>query len=457
MAILTKGNIKKTLLNMSLPLLAGTFAMNAYNLTDTWFVSQLGKDSLAAMSFTFPVVMLVSSLAMGLGSGITALVSHAIGESKHEKASRIATHGLMMMTALTVIMSILGFLCVDKIFTLLGADATSMPLIRQYMNIWFMGSITITLPLIGNGLLISCGDSKGASRIMMIGTIINTILDPILIFGWLGLPALGIRGAAIATVIGQATSTIWMLMKLNNPHRLLERAGNILRGALDSCKHILQFGVPSILSAIMMPLSSAVLTRIISSYGNEAVAATGAASRIEMFAFMITMTVGISLSPFVSQNYGAKEFKRILDAIKYTAIFALSFGFLVAAAFFVSAPLLASLFTKDPKVSEVLILYIRTISFGYGLMEVHRFSTMIMTGMHKPTFSLLLNAMRVLVLLIPLSYFGGQLWEIKGVFIGRLITDVSAGLIGFICIWNHVRSVSSNHAIQLLDPQDNLT
>jgi len=416
---------------MALPMLAGTFAMNAYNLTDTWFVAQLGTLPLAAMGFTFPVVMLLTCVAGGIGTGVTTLVSHAIGRHDHADAARLVTHGMALTVAVTAVMSTAGYFLIDPVFAQLGAKAGILPLIGAYMRVWYIGAVTMTLPMLGNGILISMGDSRGASRFIILGTIINVILDPIMIFGYLGCPAMGIYGAALATVIAQAVSTVYLIYLLRVKHHLLVwRAA----GLGDSLRRITGFAVPSILSMLLMPVSAIIITRLLSGFGNEAVAASGAAGRIEMFAFMIPMALGMSLTPFVSQNFGADRMDRVREARRVTTRFALGYGGLIAVIFFLCAGRLASLFTVDPKVSSMLVSYIRIISFGYGMMEVHRYSGFFLTGMHKPVSATVLNVVRVLALLIPFSYLGAHFWGITGIFGGRLATDIIVGCIGMVWV-----------------------
>ena len=431
MSVLVRRSVTRTLFSMAFPMLAGTFAMNAYSLTDTWFISQLGTRPLAAMGFIFPVVMLLTCVARGIGSGVTALVSHAVGREDHAAAARLTTHGMMLTLAVTVLMSVGGYFLMAPIFTRLGADAAMIPLIGSFMNIWYIGAVSMTLPMVGSGVLISMGDSKAASSLMIVGTVINTILNPVMIFGYLGWPAMGIRGSALATVVAQSISTIWLIHLLWRRHRLLTWRTN---GFADSLRRITGFSVPSILSMILMPVSATVITRLLSGFGHEAVAASGAASRIEMFAFVVPMALGISLTPFVSQNFGADCMDRVRKAQKVSTWFALIYGGFITAVFVLSARWMASVFTDDPKVAETLVSYIRIISFGYGMMEVHRYCGFFLTGMHKPVSATVLNAVRVLVLLIPCSYLGAHFWGITGVFGGRLVTDVTVGCIGLVWV-----------------------
>jgi Na+-driven multidrug efflux pump len=269
---------------------------------------------------------------------------------------------------------------------------------------------------------------------MILGMALNTILDPIMIFGLLGFPAMGMRGAALATVVAQAVSTVWLFHLLHTKHRLLVFGNWRIGEWLASFRRIAAFGIPGVMSMILMPVSATIITRIVSGFGNEAVAGSGAAGRLEMFAFVIPMALGISLTPFVSQNFGAGRLDRICEARAASTRFALIYGGVVAAAFIVCAPWLAAVFTDDAKVAETMIAHIRIISLGYGMMEVHRYSGFFLIGMQRPAAAMLLNALRVVVVLIPLSYLGAYVLGVRGVFLGRLVTDVLVGSISLVCV-----------------------
>jgi len=427
---LLKNNVRDTLLHMAVPMLAGTFAMNAYNLTDAWFVSKLGLLAQTAIGFIFPVLMLFNCLAMGLGAGITSFISHTLGRGFHPKAARATTHAIVFMGGVAVLTSIFGWLWIDPVFQKLGADDETMVLIHHFMRAWYLGTPFMYLTSMGNGILIAAGDSKAAGRFMMFGTLLNLLLNPILIFGFLGFPALGIRGSAIATVVSQCVAALWMFALLDRKHHLLAKGAGILKGWAASIREVLRLGVPSVLSMLLMPISSAVITRLLSHFGKEPVAAIGVASRIEMFAFIIPMALGMTLMPFISLNYGAGRLDRVEEALTLSTRFALLYGALVTAIFFLSAPFLASLFSQDPRVVETLVAYVRIISFGYGMMEVHRYCGFVLTGLHQPHATMALNAIRVLALLVPLTILGAHWFGVRGVFFGRLIADLIAGSLG---------------------------
>lgn len=445
MAKLLENSVKRTLFQIAFPMLAGTVAMHSYNLADTWFVSRLGTVPLAAMGYVFPVAMLLRFVAGGIGTGVTTLTSHALGRRDRPDAARFLTHGVILIFLVSAVMAVAGFLTIDPLFRILGADDLVLSLIRSYMRTWYAGALFMALPMMGSGILISLGESKTASLMMVGGSLLNCLLDPIMIFGWLGFPALGIWGAALATVIAQAVVSAWLLFLLTARHPLLRLRRPELSFFPRSCRRIAGFAVPGSISMMLMPFSAAVIIALVSRYGIEAVAAVSAAARVEHFAFVIPMALGVSLVPFVSQNFGGGRLDRIVEAKTYATGFAFVYGLGVTLVFFLAAPLLAAVFTRDPRVSAVFVRYVRIISFGYGMMEIHRYCGFILTGMHRPVLATVLNVVRVGALLIPLASLGSRFLGVEGIFAGRLLTDLAAGTVGLIWVTRLLRRSSTDY------------
>ncbi|MFT7533840.1 MAG: Na+-driven multidrug efflux pump, partial [Gammaproteobacteria bacterium] len=207
-ATLIEGDIRQHLIRLTVPMVWAILAMHSINIADTWFVAQLGKASLAAMSFTFPVVMLLLSLGIGFMAGTSSVLSRVIGQGDDNRVSRLTTDSILLAIVCAVVLSVVGLLTMDSIFLAMGASEELLPLIREYMVIWFAGYLFLLVPMAGIGCLRATGDSKLQSRIMMIAAVLNLILDPILIFGLLGVPAFGIAGAAIATVVARGATMI---------------------------------------------------------------------------------------------------------------------------------------------------------------------------------------------------------------------------------------------------------
>jgi putative MATE family efflux protein len=430
MSKLVTQSVLKTIVKMAVPMLAGTFAINMYNLTNAWFVASLGTEPLAAISFTFPVVMLLMFVTRGLGSGAMTLVAHAIGGKDRGRAAVITTHTLILSVLFTVVISVLGIFTITPVFSLLGASGETLNLTADYMRIWYLGAVIMTLLMVVSDIIISTGNTKAVSLLMVGSTVLNVFFDMGLIFGMFGMPKMGIVGAALATIISQAVALVCAFYIIVKKLGLLDAGSLKLRPLFHSWAEILKFSIPGALGMILVPMSAAVITRLVADYGDAAVAAMGVAGRIEMFAFMIPMTVGMSLIPFVAQNYGAGRLDRIRQARKGAMIFALLYGVFIGLLFIIFAERMAGLFSTDRSVIDILCSYIYITCMGYGMLEVHRYAGFTMTGAHEPIQASALNIIRIAVLLVPLSLAGSVLFGLEGIFWGRFATDILAGLVG---------------------------
>jgi putative MATE family efflux protein len=205
-AVLVEGPVGRMLINLTAPMILGIVSIVAFNLVDTFFVGQLGIPELAALSYTFPVVLVLGSLAIGLGTGASAVISRAIGEGNEHKVKRLTTDSLILAVLIVAAFAILGLFTIDRVFTMLGAPPNILPLIREYMRIWYIGSICVVVPMVGNSAIRAAGDTRTPGIIMMIAAVVNCIFDPLLIFGIGPFPRLEIAGAAIATVIARTTT-----------------------------------------------------------------------------------------------------------------------------------------------------------------------------------------------------------------------------------------------------------
>lgn len=423
--------VAATVMKMAIPMLAGTFATNMYQLTDAWMVSRLGTEALAAISFTFPVIMFFSFLIRGLGTGTMTLVAHALGGDDRAGATTLIYHAILLAGLIALVLMTAGLISLKPLFNALGASGSVLVRVEEYMKIWYMGCMIMILQMVTSDVIFATGNTGVMSALMVGGTVVNIIFDYVLIFGKYGFPRLEMAGAALATLIAQTMVLVAALVILRKKMGLLHRRGHEV-SILSSWSKIMAFSIPGSLGMVATPVSAAIVTRLVAEYGHAAVAATGVAGRIEMFAFMIPMAVGMSLIPFIAQNFGANRMDRIREARRGTMIFAVLYGVFIGAVFIASAGSMARVFSSDASVVEVLRSYIYITCAGYGMMEVHRYAGFCMTGTNQPFKASMLNVFRALVLLIPLSLMGNHLFKLNGIFGARCLTDLLAGMIG---IW----------------------
>lgn len=429
-AAYTTGPIGKTMLTTALSMFAGTLAMSGYNIADTYFVGQLGRNPLAAMGFTFPVIMLIGCVFRGLGVGVMTTAAQALGSGNSGKATKLITSGLLLILLVSIVFAVAGINCIESTFVLFGANAEVMPDIRAYMMTWYLGCCTASLGMAGNDLLIAAGDSRIASFMMMAGMILNVIFDPLFIMGFGPVPAMGIKGAAVATVLSQFISAFVVLAILAKRHGLILFSRMPFTIFKTTWALIIRYAVPSTIGMLMMPLGSAVVTKITAYFGNTAVAASAAAGRLEMVAFIFPMALGIALLPMVGQNYGARLYSRINQCRRFAMRFAFFFLLCMGIVYILTASYLVKLFSPDPEVQQIMVLYMRIVPIGFGMIEIHRYSTFFFTGCGQPAVAAWLNGLRIVVLMIPFSLLALWADSLPMLFVARMLADVLAGALG---------------------------
>jgi putative MATE family efflux protein len=421
-------------------MIVGHLGMVAFNLADTFYVGRLGTRELAAMSFTFPVVMAVSSLAIGLGIGTAAVVSRAIGEGDEHKVRRLTTDSLVLALILVAAFVGLGILSIDPVFRLLGAKPDLLPLVKEYMRIWYLGMIFVVVPMVGNNAIRATGDTKTPTAIMLVAVLINVILDPLLIFGPGPFPRLELAGAAAATVVSRATTFVVAIWVLGRRERMLTTRFESVRAVLHSWGKILFIGLPSAATRMIVPIGIGIVTRIVSAYGAEAVAAYGVASRIEFFALMVLMSLGAVFAPFTGQNWGAGRLDRVKLGMRLSQRFSLLFGlgaFIVLAA---AAHPVAGFFTRNPDVIAAIKLYLRIVPLAYGLQGILVVAGAALNALNKPLPAAGLVLAQMIVVYVPLAYLGSSLFGLAGVFMALGLVYALGGIAGHFLIGKILRA-----------------
>jgi putative MATE family efflux protein len=430
---LTEGPVSKTLMRLALPMMVGIVGMVAFNLVDTFFVGRLGTLELAAMSFTFPVVLVVMSISRGLGVGATAVLARAIGEGDHHKVRRMTTDALLLSWLVVVAFVVAGLLTIDPLFRLLGAGEEVLPLIKKYMRIWYLGMPFVVIPMVGNSAIRATGDTKTPSAIMLAAILVNASLDPLFIFGIGFFPRLELAGAALATVIARATTFAISLLVLSRREKMLTLERVSLREIYQTWKQVLYLGLPAAATYIIIPLSTGIITRLIAGYGPEHVAGFGVATRIEMFALTIVMALSVVLIPYVGQNVGAGRVMRVRQGVHYSQLFSLAWGLLLFLVFLLLARPIASIFNKNPDVVSTTALYLSIVSLSYGAQGIIELNASTFNALKKPLPAAALSLIRMFAFYVPLAFLGSRLLGLKGIF--GAVAIANFGTAGISTIW----------------------
>lgn len=441
-AELIEGPITPKLIRLTIPMLFGIMGMVIFNLVDTIYIGRLGTAELAALSFTFPVVMVITSLGLGIGVGASSLISYAIGKGNHYKVQRLTSDSLVLSMLIVMIFVLVGYTTIDPLFTALGASSEVLSLIREYMEIWYFGVPFVIVPMVGNNALRAKGDMKAPAAIMIFIVIINIILDPLLIFGLGPFPEMGLRGAAIATVIARALSLLIGLYILHYRDNMLTLKSPGYTEVMNSWKNILSIALPAAGAKMIVPIGVGILTRLIATYGEAPVAAFGAATRAEFFMLAIVMALSSVLNPFVGQNTGANRIDRTIEALNKGMRFAMLWGIGSFVVLFIAAKPIASLFSTEQEVIEYIVLYLHIVPLGYATRGVFDIIANVLNVLRKPLFSAGLIFMHMLILIVPFVYIGSYLLDITGIFIGFVIANLISGVIAWFVLKYQLNQIS---------------
>lgn len=429
-ADLTQGPISKVLIDLTIPMIFGILGIVAFNLADTYFVGQLGTNQMAALTFTFPVVLVLNSINLGLGVGSAALISKAVGEKNMAYVKRLATDSLSLGICFAVIAMVIGFLTIDPLFTSLGAKGQVLEHIKSYMKIWYAGVPFIVIPMIGNAAIRALGDTKTPSYVMMVSAGLNILFDPIMIFGFAFIPAFGVKGAAIATVCSRSLTFMVSLYILIFREKVIDIQIRPFKSIVLSWSKILYIGLPTAFSKIIIPIGLGIITKLIAGFGEDMVAGYGIASRLEYFSLTLVNALTAVIPVYIGQNFGAKAYHRIIKGIRLSEIFSLISGLMIYVVLFISAPLISKLFTDEKTVQSMVILYLRIVPLAYSVQGIHMVINSALNALHEPIKAAMMNIIQMFLIYVPLAKLLSKSFGVESIFISLIISYVCTGLLG---------------------------
>lgn len=422
----------------------GFFAMTVAQLIEAVYLGMVGSAELAAAAFTFPVLMSFNAVTRGIGIGTGAVLARAIGEGDRQRAARLTSHGLLLTLIFTLCCS--GFLLWQgrAVFALLGAQGHILELAVSYIAIWCLGFPSFGLSMVGSGLMRSIGDPAFPGYVMTAGSVLQVVVGPVLIFGWLGFPALGIEGAAWAFVVARGASfglTAWWFL----------RKEKIIRWSLtdiaQSARDILHVGVPAGATNLIGPLSLAATTRILADLGTPVVAGFGVATRIDAVVAMVVIGISASAGPLVGQNWGAKLYDRVDEALAIGYRYCLLWGLVAGCVMWVGGEFFVRLITDDPQLVSTATHYLYIVPISIGFMGMLNVANASFNALSKPAPPLVLSLVRLIVVYVPAAIIASRLFGEIGVFVVLSSVNVLFGLAAW--RWNKHTLLSMRPALQL--------
>lgn len=436
---LTRGAIFPLLMKLTWPMIMGIMGMVMFNLADTYFIGKVGVDELAAMGFTFPVVMVINALALGVGIGTSSLISRSIVSQDRQVLARYATEAILLGLLIVSVMVAVGQLTIEPLFRSMGASEDILPLIEDYMRVWYWGMLVVVIPMVGNNTIRATGDTFTPGMFMTISAILNIIADPFLILGYGPFPMLSIKGAAIATVIGRGTGMVLTLYVLIHREKLLTIYLPRFREVVRTWRKILYIAGPAAASILITPLSIGIVTRIVSKFGEEAVAAFGVVSRMEMFSLILVNALGSVMIIFAGQNWGKGKTGRLVRGFNVGVLVALAWGMLLFIVAQFWAEPIAAVFSSDEEVVRITAQYLLIVSFSYGFQGILMVGVNVFNGINKPMPSAGLTALRMFGLYVPLAWLASVYWDLTGVFWSAFLANMVVGILTYIALRRYLR------------------
>lgn len=397
--------IGKLLFSMALPMILSMLVQALYNVVDSIFVAQINENALTAVSLAFPIQNLMISFASGTGVGINALLSRSLGEKNFDRADKAANTGILLNLITCVGFALFGLLASRFYFSIQTSDQEIIAYGHQYMSIICIFSIGMFLQISFERLLQSTGKTFFTMITQGTGAIINIILDPILIFGYFGLPKMGVAGAAAATVIGQIIAMLLgIFFNLTKNHEI-HIGGKKLKLHRQTAASIYQVGIPSI---IMMSIGSVMtfgMNKILLMFSSTAAAVFGVYFKLQSFFFMPVFGLNNGMVPIVAFNLGARNKKRIMRTIKLSVIAACCMMLTGLLVFQLFPDILLELFNASEEMMEIGCAALRTISWSYILAGFCIVCSSVFQALGNGVYSLIVSVCRQLLVILPVSYF----------------------------------------------------
>ncbi len=391
---LLKDNIPKLVRKLAVPAMIGTLFQTLYNVVDTFFAGKISPEALSALSKSFPIYFIVIATSIGVTVAGTSLIGNSIGEKDNKKTLNYFSHIIYYGILISVFITFLGLYFSERVFFLMGSTEEVASLGLEYTNIIYSGSFLFILVVSLNSLLHAEGDTKTYRNVLVISFLLNIILNPILIFGFLFIPAFGVKGIGIATIVSQLVSFLIILFKVLKNKRVRNITNEYLVPKFLFFKNIFFQSMPISVSICGYALAAAIIFTYVGQSGEYAVAGYGVGTRIEQVVLLPILGINTAIISIIAQNYGANKLARIKEtyftAIKYAFIIMITAGTLV----FLSASVITSFFSNDPEVIEYGKRYLKISAFVLPAYPVFFLSNGFFMALKKSENAMISNFFR---------------------------------------------------------------
>lgn len=430
--------VARLILSMSLPAMFSMLVQSLYNIVDSIFVAKIGESALAAVSLAFPIQTLMIAVAVGTGVGINSLISRRLGEGDRKAADRAASHGIILGAISWAVFALLGVFFSRPFFQMFSTNGAVIQAGADYLSIVTILSLGIFVEISVEKTLQATGNMIYPMIFQLIGAVINLIWDPILIFGLLGFPAMGVAGAALATVLGQIISMIYSLyIVFRKDHEVTIRLKGF-RFHARTVKDIYTVGAPSILMQSIGSVLNIGLNAILAGFSEAAVSVLGVYYKLQSFVFMPVFGLNQGVMPIMGYNYGARNRKRVLDALKWGCIIAVCIMAVGCVLFMGFPQLLLGMFNPTAEMLEIGIPALRTISLCFLPAALGILASTLFQAIGMGSRSLIISILRQVVIILPAAYLFSKI-SLASVWYAFPLAEVVSLLVSILFVWQVYR------------------
>ena len=399
------GNVKMfpLILSMSLPAMFSMLIQALYNIVDSYFVAQVSEKAVSALSLAYPIQNLLIAFAVGTAAGVTSLISRRLGEGRREDAESAATHGVILSIATWLVFAVFGIFFTTPFFRMFESNPEIIHMGNQYLSICCIFSFGQFVVTMLEKILQATGDMFWPMIFQLVGALINIVVDPILIFGWFGLPAMGVTGAAIATVGGQILSMVLAIV-VTAKRQSIRISLYGFRFQSDIVKDIYAVGIPAIVMQAISTVMNMAINAILAAFSTAAYTVFGLYFKLRSFVFMPVLGLNQGLMPIMGYNYGAKKKKRLLQSFYQGCGIALAIMLIGVLAFMLFPGQLLGFFNPTEELLLVGIPALRIICLCFPMAALGLVSSNMYQAIGRGNYSLVMSLMRQLVVLVPVAW-----------------------------------------------------
>lgn len=439
----TTAHIPKLIRRIAVPASVGFIFNTLFNVVDTYYGGKISTAALAAMGLTFPVFFIILSMGIGMGTGTTALISQSLGSGRNEEAVKYGYQAISFSIINSVFLTIFGLLIAPDLFVILGATNDYLNIAVQYMDIILYGTIFFLINSILNSILNARGDTKTYRNYLIVGFFLNIIFDPWFMYGGFGIPAMGIRGIALSTILIQALGTIYMIV-ITRKYKVFQNATfNDFIPRSSYFRSLFGQGFPASLNMLTVAIGIFVITYFASQFGKEAVAAYGIATRIEQIALLPSIGLNIAALTLAGQNLGANRPERIYESWRLNIQYGLTIILFGTVAVLLFANQLMQAFTADVHVIEIGVEYLRIAALFFFAYIFLNISVSTLQGMKKPLYAIFVGSYRQFLMPLPVFLFLAVYlgWGTSGIWWGIFFVNWSAAIFTYFYTRRQIQQV----------------